>query len=160
MGAGGMDMPQVLKTTVDKFTFTVPTDRLYTPEGLWVLIVRPGDASRARVGLTDYLQQSSGDLAFVEMRPVGTRLQAHQEIGSVETIKVNLSLAVPFEAVIVGVNPSVAATPELINRDPYGEGWVVELELTGDAAVASKLMQPDAYLARMRTQAEQEVQGK
>jgi glycine cleavage system H protein len=153
-------MSHVLETTVDKFTFKVPTDRLYSTEGLWILWPEPADAARVRVGLTDYLQQSSGDMAFVEIRPVGTRLQAGEEIGSVETIKVNVGLALPFEATIVGVNPSVKTSPELINRDPYGEGWVVELELMEGAAVASQLVQPDAYLALMRAQAEQEVQGK
>jgi glycine cleavage system H protein len=150
-------MIPLLETTVDKFTFRVPTDRLYTPDGLWVFWLEPADSARVLLGLTDYLQQSSGDLAFVEVRPVGTLLAAGDDLGSVETIKVNLSLPSPFDGVVVDVNPSLAMTPELVNRDPYGAGWLVSLELTGGAVDTTRLMQPDAYLAHMRAQAETEV---
>ena len=98
--------------------------------------------------------------AFVEARPVGTRVREGDDISSVETVKVNLSLPSPFAGVVVDVNPSLAMSPELVNRDPYGEGWLVSLELAGGAAETAGLMEPAAYLAHMRALAEAEVASK
>ena len=91
----GPGMPEYLETTVDKFTFRVATDRLYSPEGVWVLSVQPGPADRVRVGLTDFMQQHSGDVAFVSVKAPGTKVQAGDDLAELETIKVNLSLPSP-----------------------------------------------------------------
>jgi glycine cleavage system H protein len=150
-------MSDMLQTTIDKFTFRVPTDRLYSPEGLWVLRMPDGAGGRVRVGMTDYLQQSSGDLAFAEGQPVGTRVHVGDEVGLVETIKVNLTLASPVDGTVVGVNPLLKTAPEVINQDPYGKGWLVMVEVTDWEAQKARLLDPEAYFAHMKVQAEAEV---
>ncbi len=150
-------MPDMLQTTVDKFTFRVPTDRVYSPEGLWVLWLREEANGRVRIGLTDYLQQHSGDVAFAEARPVGTRVVVGDEVGSVETIKVNLGLPSPVDGTIVEVNPELETSPEAINQDPYGRGWLVIVEVADWEAQKARLLDPDAYFAQMKGQAEAEV---
>ena len=150
-------MPDYLETTIDKFTFRVPTDRVYSSEGLWALWLREEAGGRVRIGLTDYLQQHSGDVAFVDVLPVGTRVGAGDDVGSVETIKVNLSLPSPVDGVIVEVNPALETSPEVINQDPYGRGWLAIVEVTDWEAQRAQLLDPDAYFAQMKGQAEEEV---
>src|SRR5512137_1358055 len=79
----GPRMPQYLETTADKFTFRVATDRLYTPEGIWIL-EEPG-TQRVRIGLADYIQQRNGDVAFANVKPAGTKLSAGGQFGEIET---------------------------------------------------------------------------
>ena len=150
-------MPDFLETTVDKFTFRVPTDRVYSPEGLWAMWVGDEANDRVRIGLTDYLQQHSGDVAFAETRPVGTHVQAGEELGLVETIKVNLSLPSPVEGAVVEINPDLETEPEVINQDPYGQGWLAIVEVTNWETEKARLLNPDAYFAHMKGLAEEEV---
>jgi glycine cleavage system H protein len=145
-------MPDFLETTVDKFIFKVATDRYYTHEGVWA----QADGTRIRVGLSDYLQQSSGDVAFADVTPEGTDLHAGDEIASIETIKVNLSLASPVSGKIVEVNPEMVSVPEAINQDPYGAGWLAVIEATDWEAERAGLLDPPAYFARMKAEAERE----
>ena len=150
-------MSDMLQTTVDKFTFRVPTDRLFSPEGVWALWLQEQTDGRVRIGLTDYLQQHSGDVAFAEGKPVGTRVKAGDEVGMIETVKVNLSLSSPVEGTVVEVNPLLETTPEVINQDPYGKGWLVVIEVADWDAQKARLLDPDAYFAHMKEQAEEEV---
>jgi glycine cleavage system H protein len=150
-------MSDILEATVDKFTFKVPTDRLYNRDGVWVLWLQPLAGGRVRVGLTDYLQQHSGDVAFATVKPVGTRVAAGEELGEIETVKVNLSLPAPLSGTVVEINPALDLTPELINRDPYGDGWLAVLEATNLDAERGTLLEPPAYFAFMRQQAEEEL---
>lgn len=142
----------LLETTVGKFRFRVPTDRAYSPEGLWV---RDEGGGRARVGVTDYLQQHAGDVAFARVMPPGTQVEAGDELGSLETIKVDLVLPAPVGGAIVEANPALAAAPEVVNQDPYGGGWLAVVEVADRAA--ERLLDPAAYLAHMRRLAEEEV---
>ncbi|HEX9012393.1 MAG TPA: glycine cleavage system protein H [Anaerolineaceae bacterium] len=146
-------MPEFLETTVDKFTFKVATDRLYHPAGVWVL----AEAGRVRIGLTDFLQQRSGDIAFVDVKPAGTRLIVEQEAASIETIKVDVSLPSPVEGTVTRVNPDIEAAPEKINQDPYGEGWLCEIEADHWEADRAALLDPPAYFAQMQREAEEET---
>ena len=150
-------MPEMLSTTVDKFTFRVPTDRMYSAEHLWVLPLPGRDPMRVRVGMSDYLQQRTGDMAFADVEPAGTRVALGEEFGSVETIKVNLSLACPVAGVIVEINPSLETAPEVVNQDPYGEGWLAVLEVPDPEGWKAGLLAPEAYLTQVMTQAEAEV---
>ena len=113
-------MPDFLETTVDKFTFKVATDRLYTSEGVWA----KEEDGRIRIGLSDFLQQRSGDVAFAEVKPAGTALAAGDEVAVIETIKVNISLASPVKSKVIEINPAMESAPEAINQDPYGAGWL------------------------------------
>ncbi len=145
-------MPEFLETTVDKFTFKVATDRLYTDGHLWV---KP-ENGLVRVGLSDYIQQSSGDVAFAEPEPVGTQLAPGDDLGSIETIKVNLMFPSPVSGVIKEVNPLLEDRPELVNQNPYDEGWLVLVEVTDWEADRAKLLDPERYFELMKTEAEEE----
>lgn len=148
-------MPKYLETTIDKFVFRVAADRFYSPEGVWAL----SEGDRVRVGLTDYLQQRGGDVAFVHVKPSGTRLAGGDEFAELETIKTNQSLISPLDGTVAEVNTQLNETPEVINADPYGEGWLAVIEAADWATERTKLLDPEAYLALMRSQAEQELSG-
>jgi glycine cleavage system H protein len=151
---------EFLETTVDKFTFRVPTDRIFSPEGIWFIPVVGNDASRWRIGLTDFLQQHSGDLTFALLRPEGTRLAVGDEIGVIETVKVNLSLISPVAGTIVEINPDLEMTPEVINQDPYDKGWLAVIEVATNDDLAARLMTPAVYFEHMKSQAEAEVRSR
>jgi glycine cleavage system H protein len=146
-------MPGTLEFTVDKFTFKVAIDRFYTQEGLWV--IREGN--HFRIGISDYLQQRSGDVAFSEIKPVGTVLAFGDELVLIETIKVDISLASPLTGRVTEVNPALQNTPEIINHDPYGTGWLAVIEPDQGEAHLEQLLDPQTYFARIKREAEQEV---
>ncbi len=148
-------MQEYLETTVDKFVFRVATDRLYSPDGVWA----QSEGNRVRVGLTDYLQQRGGDVAFVHVKPVGTKLAGGDEFAELETIKANQSLFSPVSGTVVEVNSNLSLTPEIINEDPYGKGWLAVIEAADWESERAKLLDPHAYLSAMRSQAEQELNG-
>ncbi len=142
-----------LTVTVDKFIFQVKRACLYSQRGLWVM---PDESSQtARLGLSDYTQQSSGDVAFVSLPASGQAVQAGQELATVETIKVDLEVQAPFDGEIVAANAALEDAPELINQDPYGRGWLVEVRPT-QWPVAG-LLDAERYLAAMTAQAEAEA---
>ena len=144
---------EMLKLTVDKFTFRVPKSLHFNDAGIWV---RP-EGSMARLGLSDFAQQRSGDMAFVEVKPVGTLLKPGDEFASIETIKVNVILPSPVTGTIVEVNAELQDAPELINQDPYGKGWLAIVELTNWKNDQATLLGADAYYALIEGQAEEEV---
>ena len=146
-------MTEYLETTVDKFTFKVATDRLYNPEGTWA----HAEGNRVRIGLSDFLQQHSGDVAFADVKPVGTRIPFGAEVATVETIKVNISLPSPAGGKVLEVNPAMSTAPEAINQDPYGKGWLAVIEAADWEADKARLLDPQAYFAKMKREAEQEV---
>ena len=144
-----------LETTVDKFTFRVKRNCWYSPEGVWVQ--QEGD--RTRLGLTDYLQQSSGDMAFVEVRPSGTALKDGDELASVETMKVQMEVASPLSGMVVEVNERLETTPEMINEDPYGEGWLAVVQPIAWDAERTSLLSDEQYLEAVRGKALKELGG-
>jgi glycine cleavage system H protein len=146
-------MPEFLETVVDKFTFKVATDRLYNAEGIWARRER----NLVRVGVTDFLQQRSGDVAFAEVKPVGTQVAFGDEIAVIETIKVTVSLASPVTGRVVEINPSMSTAPEAINRAPFGAGWLAVIEAANWETEVAGLLAPQAYFAKMKAEAEQEV---
>jgi glycine cleavage system H protein len=148
-------MPQFLETTIDKFVFRVATDRLYSAEGIWAR----AEGNLVRVGLTDFMQQRGGDAAFVHVKPLGTSLAEGDEFAELETIKVNQSLFAPVGGTIVEVNASLDLSPEIVNQDPYGRGWLAVIEVADWKTARARLLDADAYLAVMRSQAEEELDG-
>jgi glycine cleavage system H protein len=144
---------EMLELTVDKFTFRVPKSLYFNDAGIWV---RP-EGSVARLGLSDFAQQRSGDMAFAEVKPVETLLKPGDEFASIETIKVNVILPSPVTGAIAEINRALEDAPELINQDPYGKGWLAVVELTDWEADKSKLLDADAYYALVREQAEEEM---
>ena len=146
-------MPQHLETTVDKFTFKVATDRFYTREGVWALAI----GNQVRIGLSDFLQQRSGDIAFAEIKPSGTDLSIGDEVASIETIKVNVALSAPVNGIVIEVNPAMETAPEAINQDPYGAGWLAVIAATDWDTDLAQLLDPQTYFAVMKAEAEEEA---
>ena len=147
-------MPEFIETTVDKFTFKIATDRFYTREGVWVL----AEGERVRIGLSDFLQQRSGDIAFAEIKPVGTSLSIGDEVASIETIKVNIALGSPINGTVTEVNPTMDMAPEAINQDPYGAGWLAVMTASAWEADRSRLLEAAAYFEVAKREAEEEMQ--
>jgi glycine cleavage system H protein len=149
-------MPELLQTTVDKFTFSVAPDRLYAADGIWVL---PQGPDRVRLGATDFMQQHNGDVAFVTLRPAGTSIRAGGEFAEIETMKVTIEVPSPVTGRVLQVNQAVTEKPELINQDPYGEGWLVEVETADWSSDRARLLDARAYLALVQAEAEQELKA-
>ncbi|ODU25242.1 MAG: hypothetical protein ABS95_00510 [Verrucomicrobia bacterium SCN 57-15] len=150
-------MPEYLETTVDKFTFRVAKDRLYTAQGAWAFWMQPETPNRVRVGLTDYLQQRSGDIAFASVQPVGTNVAAGERLVEIETIKTMVELPSPVSGTVVEVNPALDATPELINQEPYDKGWLAVIETANWETDRTKLMEAEAYFSVMVAEAHEEL---
>jgi glycine cleavage system H protein len=146
-------MTNFLEITVDKFTFKVATDRFYSSEGVWV----KEEKGRIRIGLSDFVQQRSGDVAFADVRPTGTTLAAGEDVANIETIKVNITYTCPVSGKIVEVNPAMSDAPEAINQDPYGAGWMAVMEVADWEAERARLLDPQAYFEIMKGQAEEET---
>jgi len=150
-------MPEYLEATHDKFTFRVATDRLYGEEGIWALRAAPQGNTEIRLGLTDFLQQRSGDVAFVSIKPKGTKLAAGDEFAQIETVKANVSLYSPVAGTVLEVNQALDRNPELVNQDPYGKGWFAIIQASNWDADRAKLLDPEAYFRSMQSQIEQEL---
>ena len=168
-------MPEFLETTIDKFIFRVAADRRYSRDGVWVQ--ECGVGGQVRLGVSDYVQQRSGDAAFVHVKPVGTRLSSGDEFAEMETIKANVGLVSPVAGQIAEVNKDLDLSPENVNQDPYGKGWmaVVQAARSGDCpdlpagghrpevgrglspSDRARLLEPAEYLSAMRAQAEEEI---
>lgn len=125
-----------------------PADLKYTAEHEWV---RPGAAGDGvRIGITDYAQEALGDIVFVTLPPVGTEVTAGQSLGEVESTKSVSDVYAPFSGTVTARNDALDANPELVNSDPYGEGWMVEIAPADgpDAALSgSGILDADAYTA-------------
>jgi glycine cleavage system H protein len=142
-----------LETTVDKFIFRVKVGNYYNDAGVWAAWDEASGV--ARLGLSDYTQQSSGDVAFVSLPELGDAVRAGKELATVETIKVDLEVQAPFDGEIVAVNEALEDAPELINQDPYGRGWLVEMRPAQWPAAG--LLDAEQYLAVMTAQAAAEA---
>lgn len=136
---------------VGKFTFRVKNGLWYNRTGIWVAV--DTTANLARVGLGDFRQQSSGDIAFVEIRPAGTAVVQDTELANLETVKVDLEVPSPVTGSIVRSNPALVDAPELINQDPYGAGWLAEVRLANWEIDRVKLLDAAAYFEVMRAEA-------
>lgn len=118
-----------------------PEDLKYTAEHEWV---RAGDASVVRVGITDYAQASLGDIVFVSLPEVGAQVESGQSMGEVESTKSVSDLYAPVSGTVTARNDALDTQPELVNSDPYGEGWMVEITVADDFGVAG-LLDAEAY---------------
>jgi glycine cleavage system H protein len=149
-------MSDYLEFRVDKFIFRVARDRRYSEEGLWVMV----HDKHFRIGISDYTQQRSGDVAFAEIKPEGTTVRVGDEIAVIETIKVNISLTSPVAGRVIEVNPAMENAPEIINQDPYGAGWLVLMEAAGCETELKHLLEPQEYFVKIKAEAEWEIRNK
>lgn len=113
-----------------------PADCKYTREHEWVKVV--GERT-VRVGITDYAQQALGDVVFVTAPAVGTAVDAGQAFGEVESTKSVSDLYAPVAGTVTARNDALDAQPELVNSDPYGDGWMVEVEVADSAALEAAM---------------------
>lgn len=122
----------------------IPSDLQYTAEHEWVR--RTGEDT-VRVGITDYAQAALGDVVFVQLPDVGTAVAAGDAFGEVESTKSLSDLYAPITAKVVAVNGELEGSPELVNSDPYGAGWLVELqtETAAPAGPLPDLLDADGY---------------
>lgn len=120
----------------------LPDDLKYTAEHEWV---RPGEGS-VRIGITDFAQESLGDIVFATLPAVGDVVTAGQPFGEVESTKSVSDMYAPLDGEVVAVNSQLDSQPELMNSDPYGEGWFVELRPSDPDAV-DRLLDPADYQA-------------
>jgi glycine cleavage system H protein len=120
-----------------------PNDLRYTPEHEWV---RPEADGVVRVGITAFAQEALGDVVYVSLTTVGASVSAGDACGEVESTKSVSDLYAPLSGEIVAVNEELDSTPELVNSDPYGLGWMYDVKLT-DAAAAKSLLDVEAYRA-------------
>ncbi len=103
-----------------------PENLLYTPNHEWIRV----EGTEAYVGITAFAQSELGDIVYVDIPTVGQTLEKDQVFGTVEAVKTVSDLYLPVSATVQEVNPKLQAHPELVNKDPYGEGWMVKLTLT------------------------------
>jgi glycine cleavage system H protein len=122
----------------------IPPDLHYTAEHEWVR--RTGDDT-VRVGITDFAQSALGDVVFVQLPDVGTDVTAGEAFGEVESTKSVSDLFAPVSAKVVAVNGDLDASPELLNSDPYGAGWLIDLQGDGQALEEgfAALLDAEAY---------------
>jgi len=117
-----------------------PSELKYTEEHEWAR----ADGSRVTVGITQYAQDALGDVVYVDLPATGTRVEQGQPFGEVESTKSVSDLYAPLSGTIVERNESLESQPELVNSDPYGEGWMVVIE-TEDASAVDALMSAEDY---------------
>ena len=119
-----------------------PSELKYTQEHEWIKI----DGDVAVVGITDFAQRELGDIVFIDINAVGKALAAEEIFGTVEAVKTVSDLFIPVAGTITETNPAIESSPELVNSDPYGEGWMIKMTLE-NASDVDGLMTADAYTA-------------
>lgn len=120
----------------------VPDDLRYSAEHEWAL--RLDGTSRVRVGITDYAQDALGDVVYVDLPAVGTSVTAGEAVGELESTKSVSEIYAPVAGTVAAVNEALAESPQLLNEDPYGEGWLCEIDVA-DAAQLDGLLDAAGY---------------
>ncbi|MFB6103068.1 MAG: glycine cleavage system protein GcvH [Haloplanus sp.] len=121
-------------------SFDVPADRRYLESHEWTTT----DEDEVRIGITDFAQDELGDVVFVELPATGDEVQQGEEFGVVESIKAVSDLVSPISGTVVGVNEELFDAPELVNQDPYGGGWMLDVE-PSDPDEFDDLLSAEAY---------------
>ena len=120
----------------------VPAELKYTKEHEWIRV----EGEEAVVGITDYAQSQLGDIVFVECETVGDALEAGETFGTVEAVKTVSDLYLPVAGEVLEFNEELEGEPELVNKDPYGKGWIVKIKISGETELDG-LLNADAYKA-------------
>lgn len=118
-----------------------PTNVRYTKDHEWI---RMEDDKTAVIGITDFAQKELGDIVYVDITTVGKEMKAEEVFGTVEAVKTVSDLFLPVAGTILTINPLLEKQPELVNNDPYGDGWMIKLSVN-DPADVDKLMDAAAY---------------
>ena len=123
-----------------------PSDRKYTKEHEWVRI----DADVGTAGITDYAQDQLGDIVFVDLPASGTKVKALAKFGEIESVKAVSELFSPISGEVLECNEALADNPQLVNDDPYGEGWMLRVRLSAPAEI-DQLMSAEEYETFLQT---------
>lgn len=123
-----------------------PEDLKYTTDHEWVRVLSD---TTVRFGITEYAQDALGDIVYVSLPDVGASVSSGDACGEVESTKSVSDLYAPVTGTVAARNDALSATPEVINADPYGEGWMVEIELSGGADQLSSLLDSTGYAAHV-----------
>jgi glycine cleavage system H protein len=118
-----------------------PTELKYTKDHEWI---RDNADGTATIGITEFAQSELGDIVFVDIQDVGTLISQDDTFGSVEAVKTVSELFMPIDAEIIEINSSLESNPEVVNEDPYGEGWMVKVRMTSPNQL-SGLLDSEAY---------------
>lgn len=119
-----------------------PATLKYTKDHEWILL----EGNTATIGITDFAQHELGDIVYVDINTVGKTLAAEEIFGTVEAVKTVSDLFLPVAGNVISINPLLEKQPELVNTDPYGDGWMIKMEVANTADVAA-LMSSEAYSA-------------
>ena len=125
----------------------IPNDLHYTIEHEWIRLKN----NRATIGITDFAQGQLGDVVFVELPAEGTELTKENTFGVVESVKTVSDVYVPMTGKVVAVNKDLESQPELVNSDPYGQGWMIEIELS-NSSPEQGLLSADQYREQCKSQ--------
>ncbi|MBO9683563.1 MAG: glycine cleavage system protein GcvH [Flavisolibacter sp.] len=117
-----------------------PDTLRYTKDHEWIRL----EGDEAIIGITDFAQHELGDIVYVEIETAGQQLKAGDVFGTVEAVKTVSDLYLPVDGTVTEVNPNLNSNPELVNNDPYGEGWMAKVKLSNAADIES-LMNAEAY---------------
>ena len=120
----------------------IPNNLKYTKEHEWILV----EGSKATIGVTDYAQGELGDVVFVDIDPSLSEVKKDESIGTIEAVKTVSDIFAPFTGKVIEINESLKDNPELVNTDPYGNGWMLKVEFS-DAAELNDLLDAAAYQA-------------
>jgi glycine cleavage system H protein len=126
--------------------YNIPEGVYYSKEHEWVLVKK----DHAIVGITDYAQKALHEIVYVELPAVGSKLKQMQSIGTVESVKAVSEVFTPVSGEIIGVNEKLAESPELVNRNPYNEGWIMKVRPTNLKKDLEKLMTAQQYAEYMK----------
>ena len=118
----------------------IPEDLKYTKDHEWVRI----EGNVATVGVTDFAQSELGDIVFVEIETLDEELEKEEVFGSVEAVKTVSDLFMPIGGTVIEINENIESAPELVNSDPYGEGWMIKIEIN-EASDIENLLSAEAY---------------
>ncbi|MHB8281013.1 MAG: glycine cleavage system protein H [Candidatus Humimicrobiaceae bacterium] len=136
----------------DKFIFKVKNGIYYNEDGCWVEL----EGNIATIGVSDFFQTLNGDVASVELYGVGVNIEQGEPMGDIETMKTSIELISPVTGRITEHNKKVADTAELINSDPYGEGWLLKAELKNFESDKLNLMDSSKYFDYMKARVDEE----
>jgi glycine cleavage system H protein len=117
-----------------------PAELKYTKDHEWIRV----EGDEAVIGITDFAQRELGDIVFVDINTIGEEVAANEIFGTIEAVKTVSDLFIPVTATVLAVNEAIDASPELVNSDPYGEGWIIRIKLNNVADVDA-LLTADQY---------------
>tara|TARA_Y100000590_G_scaffold447446_1_gene582722 strand:+ start:5683 stop:6063 length:381 start_codon:yes stop_codon:yes gene_type:complete len=118
----------------------IPEELKYTEEHEWIKI----DGNTAIIGITDFAQGELGDIVYIDIDSIGNEIDGNEIFGTVEAVKTVSDLFMPIKGKVLEINSNIESTPEIVNEDPYGKGWIIKIEISEDEEI-SNLLSAEQY---------------